>query len=250
MSKKITYQVGLGLLSLAIVGANAQAEEDSGMNFRVKAGAASGTYENTYTAGREDEVDFDGLELSAALLFNSGMFVEVKSTALEADGSDVDSNNGIIMTTDEWTRDERSISLGFAAGGGGIVIGYQDNETVYETAAAGDVELNSSGVTFAYGLLGNFGESNFGYNASLGFGVMEGQWIADSVGLDADADYTFGYSLGLGLSYALFDGLVLAADYRLQAYEFEFTDPFGNGGADETIEEVINRFVLSASYTF
>lgn len=248
MSKKITYQVGLGLLSLVMVGANAQAET----NVRVKAGAVTGTYDNVYSpGGREDEVDFGGVELSAALLFNEGMFVELKSSKLEADAADVDSNNPAVDQTD-WTRDELALNFGFAAGGGGIVIGFQDNSTVNETAAVpagfGDVELTSTGLTFAYGLLGNFGESNFGYSATLGLGVMDGNLNSDS-GVDADADYTFGYSLGLGLSYAPIDHLTLAADYRLQAYEFEFSDVFTTGDT-LTIEETINRFVFSAAYTF
>jgi len=187
-------------------------------------------------------VDFDGLELSAALLFNEGMFVEVKSSALEADAADVDSNNPGVNQTD-WTRDELAVNFGFAAGGGGVVVGYQSNETVNETVTFGDVELKSSGLTFAYGLLGMFGESNFGYSATLGMGFMDGQWTSDT-GLDAEADYTFGYSAGLGLSYAPIEGLTLAADYKWQMYEFEFSD------VDVTIEETINRFVLSAAYTF
>lgn len=207
----------------------AQSVSAEGLTFRPRAGAGWATYELKIDSNDEpvkaDYVPFTvgGTVLGETFFFDAGYLTGSGDT--DIDGLDLD-------------RSEVTATVGMRFGSSGSAyVGYLDAESDFKTS-----KFSSSG--FIAGVGFTFGDIFAGsVTASAGLAYLEGEYSDDVA--KADADFTLGYSIGLGYVYPLTESLSIKLDGKYNWYSYDFTE-----FADTTVDETFGSVILSAAYAF
>jgi opacity protein-like surface antigen len=226
-------------LMLTSVGLLATAMAQAEVTTRLRAGVAlAGGYEvvdsdniSTYDA------DYTAVPVGVTVYFGDAMYADVAYQSASGDATFPWSR----QKTD-FSRTDLTISFGMNFDRLNTYVGYKQGltETDWPGAAPPD-EFETSGVVFGGGFAFPMGRSAMSLGFGMGFLSGTYTWAP---GASADADYTLGYSLSAGYSFAFNEHFSASADYRWNSYSFDFVDD------DFTIDEIFQQATISLSYSF
>lgn len=200
------------------------AQTDYSIKFDALAPAAGalGTYKN-----KTAKSEYTATSLGLTLISGKGLYFDVTGTQSGSATHDLWATI-TPATKDEFSHDSITATLGFVQvfpAGGSLsgFMGYRKGET--ELAAPKPPStfsrdtFESQGVFFGMG--GGFPALGGSINMSGAIAFMSGKWT-DDAGFYSEADYTFGYSFGVGYTYRIGKAWAVTLDYRYQLYSYSF----------------------------
>lgn len=230
--------IWIGCITLPVLfGSAAQAE----VNVRLRAGyAVSGDYSVTneyFGAPLKYDAEYEAIPVGATLLFGS-MYVDLAYQASTGDASfDWAPNQSL-----DFSRDETTITFGMRQKNFSGYVGYKiaNTETVWPQPDAPD-KFETSGLVLGFGYVIPISKSAI--SLSVGTGVLTGKYTYDGGSTANDtSDATVGLSLGVGYTYSFNKHFSLAADYKWNSYNYEWTDA--------NIKEELKQATITAAVTF
>lgn len=213
---------------------------------RVRAGTMSMDYSLEFDNGGSTLVDgdFSGVPVGITLIMEGGTYIDLSYLSGSGD-ADVIAPGGGGTTSSDLDRSDTTVVIGSKTGDLSVYVGYKLASTEYEYNNSSPEEFESSGFVGGIGYSIPFRQSAL--NFSGGLGILTGTY---NFGNDSsDADYTLGYSLAASYSYMFDKSFSVTADYRLNMFEYGFSDIPGTSG-DLTLIEEFSGYSLTANYTF
>lgn len=228
MNKPAINKLALTAAGLACAFAM-QSVAAEGMTFRPRVGTGWATYELDIDSNDEAvKADYVPFTVGGTLMGET-FFVDAGYLTGSGD-TDID---GLKLD-----RTEVTAMFGARFGSGGSAyVGYLDAESDFKSS-----KFSSSGFIAGAGF--TFGDIFAGsLTASVGLAYLEGKY-SDDVS-KADADYTIGYSAGLGYVYPVTESFSVKLDGKFSWYSYDFTE-----FADTTVDETFGSVILTAAYAF
>lgn len=227
-------------LTLAMFAMSASGLAQADTNFRLKAGyAVGGDYEIESDTGQKWEADFNPVALSGTFIFDGG-YADVTFASSSSDSLTFSfAPTGFSGVTGSLDRTDIAVTVG-TTGSLSVFGGYKKGKSEFNNSIA--TVFENQGVFI--GLAPSFevvDNARVGFSGALAF--MDGTWT-DTSGT-ADADFTFGYSLGSAFSYQFTDNLSAGVDLKYQAYSFDFKTTLG-----KTVDENILLYGVNIAYRF
>lgn len=228
------------------------AQTDYSIKFDANAPGAGalGTYKNT-TAKSE----YTAASVSLTLISAKGLYFDVTGTQSGSATHDLWATT-TPATKDEFSHDSIVATFGFAqvfqtGGSLSVFMGYRKGETELAAPKPPGVfsrdTFESSGVFFGMG--GGFPALGGSINMSGAIAFMSGKWTDDN-GFYKEADYTFGYSFGIGYTYRIGKHWAVTLDYRYQLYNYTFDTSTTIATPAYDITEKISAVGLKLSLQF
>lgn len=256
--------IGAVLCAMTVVASQA-ALADEGL-IRLRATASR----NSYSLGFDDNGPTGYRNKTAKATFTmkgvgltavsaSGVYVDFVTA--KSGSATHDLWNSFTTAPQSFERTESALTLGFSGqageGSGSAFLGYKVGESKLHAPPFAPVtstlpnttynftqdKFTSSGLFFGGGFAFPAMGGNLGFNGAIAF--MSGKWTDDHspTPYDNKADTTVGFSLGASYTYLFTKNVGVSADWRFNAYSYNFNLYSTNPAY--TVTETINSFGVS-----
>lgn len=245
--KKIVATAVISAAALALP----QAAQAEGL-VRIRVGAAPTNYslksDGGPYSGAEAKSDYTATNVGLTFVSEGGVYLDLVGQA----SGDATHDLYKPQPDQKFSRTDFTLTLGVSmpgqSGTGSIFGGFKSGSSEL-SAPAGYAwtkdTFDSTGFFFGGGYAWPALGGQIGLNGAIAF--MAGTW-KDDAGFNNEADYTFGYSFGLGYTYMFNRNFGLSADYKIQAYSYGFNQYSTTAGY--TVDEQISSLGLNALLQF
>lgn len=218
---------------------------------RIRAGVAPTDYTLSFSdTSQKIKSDYTAKNVGLTFVSEGGFYLDMIG---QTSGDATHDAYAPTYPDQKFTRTDFTLTLGLSipgqSGTGSVFGGFKAGSSEFSAPPGFSWTkdtFSTAGIFFGAGYAFPAIGGQIGINGAIAF--MSGTWEDDGVPkIKEDADYTFGYSFGLGYTYMFGKNFGLAVDYKWQHYSYGFDQ---GTLSPYTADENINSLGLTALVQF